>query len=230
MQNRRRGTDRHRGEKCVKPQPVRIDKFTPNHLPTTAMKLSVQIISSLFSALLAFAATSAFGQTGTLTDSPALAASGENGTGPQAQTVSTPQTQAAVPESKTLVKVGDPVPDFTVKMFDGSTVDIASLKGKVVLINFWATWCPPCRAELKQVQKQIIDRFAGRDFVFLPISRGETREAVEKFREMQRWDSIRSAKSTRFSPPQRFHATSSSPRTAPSSPARPDIVRNNSPN
>ena len=43
------------------------------------MKLSVQIISSLFSALLAFAATSAFGQTGTLTDSPALAASGETG-------------------------------------------------------------------------------------------------------------------------------------------------------
>ena len=124
------------------------------------MKLSVHIISSLFSALLAFAATSASGQTGTLTDSPALAASGENGTGPQAQTVSTPQTQAAVPESKTLVKVGDPV---------------------------WATWCPPCRAELKQVQKQIIDRFAGRDFVFLPISRGETREAVEKFREMQRY-------------------------------------------
>lgn len=116
------------------------------------MKLSVHIISSLFSALLAFAATSASGQTGTLTDSPALAASGENGTGPQAQTVSTPQTQAAVPESKTLVKVGDPVPDFTVKMFDGSTVDIASLKGKVVLINFWATWCPPCQQEMPDIQ------------------------------------------------------------------------------
>ena len=139
------------------------------------MKLSVHIISSLFSALLAFAATSASGQTGTLTDSPALAASGENGTGPQAQTVSTPQTQAAVPESKTLVKVGDPVPDFTVKMFDGSTVDIASLKG------------PPCRAELNHLLYHFIDRFAGRDFVFLPISRGETREAVEKFREMQRY-------------------------------------------
>ena len=132
------------------------------------MKLSVHIISSLFSALLAFAATSASGQTGTLTDSPALAASGENGTGPQAQTVSTPQTQAAVPESKTLVKVGDPVPDFTVKMFDGSTVDIASLKGKVVLINFWATWCPPCRREIPDLIK--VREQTGDDVVILGVS------------------------------------------------------------
>ena len=55
-------------------------------------------------------------------------------------------------------------------------------KSKLVFINFFATWCPPCREELSHVQQQVIDRFAGEEFVFLPISRGEERAAVEAFR------------------------------------------------
>lgn len=86
-------------------------------------------------------------------------------------------------EETTLVKAGEPAPDFTVELFDGSRVTLSSLRGKVVLLNFWATWCPPCREELKRVQKDLIDRFAGRDFVFLPVSRGEERAAVAAFRE-----------------------------------------------
>ena len=66
-------------------------------------------------------------------------------------------------ESTTLVKAGDKAPDFTVEMFDGTKTSLAELKGKVVLLNFWATWCPPCRQELTRVQKDIIDRFAGLD-------------------------------------------------------------------
>ena len=86
-------------------------------------------------------------------------------------------------EKETLVKVGDDVPEFVVEMFDGQKINIKDLKGKIVLINFWATWCPPCQEELKRVQKEILDRFKGKDFVFLAISREESKEQVKKFRE-----------------------------------------------
>ena len=86
-------------------------------------------------------------------------------------------------EKETLVKVGDDVPEFVVEMFDGQKINIKDLKGKIVLINFWATWCPPCQEDLKRVQKEIIDRFKGKDFVFLAISREESKEQVKKFRE-----------------------------------------------
>ena len=90
---------------------------------------------------------------------------------------------ASQSDSTTLVKVGDPAPDYSVALFDGSHLTLSELRGKVVLLNFWATWCPPCRQELTRVQKDLIDRFAGRDFLFLPVSRGEKRSDVAAFRE-----------------------------------------------
>ena len=61
--------------------------------------------------------------------------------------------------------------------------EMAIKRGKLVFIDLYATWCPPCRQELARVQSDVIDRFAGRDFVFLPISRGETHQTVAAFRE-----------------------------------------------
>ena len=86
-------------------------------------------------------------------------------------------------EKATLVMVGDMAPDFKVDMFDGERVKLSELRGKVVLVTFWATWCPPCREELRFAQSDLIDRYKDKPFVFLPISRGEEYGTVAAFRK-----------------------------------------------
>lgn len=83
----------------------------------------------------------------------------------------------------TIAGEGSMAPDFTVEMVSGEKITLTDLRGKVVLLNFWATWCPPCREELKHVQAEIIDRFKGEEFVFIPVSRGEDKSTVEEFRK-----------------------------------------------
>lgn len=83
----------------------------------------------------------------------------------------------------TLVKVGEKAPDFSIKMEDGSVKKLSDLKGKVVWINFYANWCPPCRKELPYLEKEVYNVFKTRDdFEILVIGREHDWATVKKFK------------------------------------------------
>ena len=74
--------------------------------------------------------------------------------------------------------INDLAKDFTVEMINGEEIKLSDLKGKVVLLNFWATWCAPCLIEFHEIPNKIIKPFKNSNFVFIPISRGESKEKV----------------------------------------------------
>lgn len=78
-----------------------------------------------------------------------------------------------------VLNVGDLATDFTVEMIDGTQTKLSDLKGKVVLVNFWATWCAPCITEFMSIG-DLFDKYNQNEFIFIPISRGEKREIVEE--------------------------------------------------
>ena len=78
----------------------------------------------------------------------------------------------------TLVKTGQTAPQFKVATLDGQIFDLKKARGKVVLVNFFATECPPCMAEMPQLQDRIWKRFQGPHFALVAIDRDEPPEMV----------------------------------------------------
>lgn len=83
-------------------------------------------------------------------------------------------------------KVGQLMPSFTVTDLGGTQINIGDLKGKVVLVNFWATWCHPCLVELPRLEKQVWRRFKSDDFVMIAIAREQSDKDVAAFKKKRR--------------------------------------------
>jgi len=67
----------------------------------------------------------------------------------------------------------DPAPNFTLKTLDGKTIELKKLQGKVVVVNFWATWCSPCRQEIPGMMKVYTKyKSKGLEIVGIALDRG----------------------------------------------------------
>jgi thiol-disulfide isomerase/thioredoxin len=80
------------------------------------------------------------------------------------------QHSASLPQPKEVAiaagEIGSHLPEFSVKDLQGREISSADLRGKVVLIDFWATWCQPCKKEMPGYQK-LADRYGSRGFAVL---------------------------------------------------------------
>lgn len=80
------------------------------------------------------------------------------------------------------VELHEPAPHFVAKTLDGEKVSNESLKGRVVLLDFWATWCPPCKSDEPALESVIHD-FQKDGLVVLAVNMGEPRRKVKKYLE-----------------------------------------------
>jgi len=71
-------------------------------------------------------------------------------------------------------------PDFTLKQLGGEDVSLSSFRGKVVFLNFWATWCPPCRAEMPSMQS-LYESLGNESFEILAVDLQESERTVQDY-------------------------------------------------
>ena len=89
-------------------------------------------------------------------------------------------------DENTFVKEGQQAPDFAINLENGQTLSLSDLEGKVVFINFFATWCPHCRKELPHLEEAVYEKYKNNDnFKLLVIGREHTWEDINKFKNQQ---------------------------------------------
>jgi peroxiredoxin len=110
-----------------------------------------------------------------------LSACSPSAHGQAAQPASSPTSS---PANAAQTAVGSQAPSFAATALDGSAVTLADYRGKVLVLNFWATWCPPCRAETPDMIRAF-GKLGARDVAFLGIDTTETAPIVKSFVELE---------------------------------------------
>ena len=91
-------------------------------------------------------------------------------------------TDTIVYEHDYLVKVGDMAPDFSLPMTDGTTFTLSKQRGKVVMLQFTASWCGVCRKEMPHIESEIWQRHKDNaNFVLVGVDREETKDVVDAY-------------------------------------------------
>lgn len=80
------------------------------------------------------------------------------------------------------LREGFRAPQFTVTMLDGSVKSLSDFQGQVVMLNFWATWCPPCRIEMP-VMQSIYEDYQAQGFTILAVNNAETVDVIQAYRD-----------------------------------------------
>ena len=97
-------------------------------------------------------------------------------------------SQAQVADSTTLNKTGDQAPGFEFSLSKDKKAKLSDYHGKIVMINFFATWCPPCRMELPRVQKEIWEKYKDNPkFALFAFDREEGWDKVNPFKKQNNY-------------------------------------------
>jgi peroxiredoxin len=84
-------------------------------------------------------------------------------------------------------KVGQQVPSFSIADLEGKKFSTDESKGKIVLLNFWATWCPPCVTEMPRLENEIWKKYRGSGFEMIAIAREQTDKEISEYRAKHKY-------------------------------------------
>ena len=93
-----------------------------------------------------------------------------------------------LPLSSLAVDLRQDAPDFTLKSLEGSNLRLEEYRGQVVLINFWASWCGPCRAEMPGIEDLYADLKNEENIEFVMLSVDRNEKAAHKFMKRMKFD------------------------------------------
>jgi peroxiredoxin len=98
---------------------------------------------------------------------------------PPTESAVEPASQATPHPARSFLKIGSPAPDFQLWDLKGQPVSLGEYRGTIVLVNFWATWCEPCKVEMPAME-QLYREFKRRDFEILAVSTDAQGAAVTR--------------------------------------------------